>query len=326
MVCQPSFSNSSLKTRCLVFSTHVLAVSSLIAQGSEFPLRKPPGFHWDIFLLGITTFVSGLLGIPFPNGLIPQAPLHTKSLCVNRQEPDPEEGHKGKTIRVADHVVEQRVSNLVQGLMTLVTMTGPLLRVVHLIPKGVLAGLFFVMGVQALVGNGMTQKLLFLARDKDFTPAADPLARLERKLAVWAFSLIQLIGFGATFAITQTIAAIGFPFFIILLIPVRTFTMPKWFRPEELRTLDAPVAGAFVMESVGGAYGEGGDDGDGSVIDDPVEKSSTLSYTPGDSADSAVDNTLERGEGCELKNRSHSQLQRPKTGVRRRSSRGGAGS
>lgn len=32
--------------------------------------------------MGITTFVAGLLGIPAPNGLIPQAPLHTASLVV----------------------------------------------------------------------------------------------------------------------------------------------------------------------------------------------------------------------------------------------------
>jgi boron transporter len=43
-------------------------VSSLMAQGAEFPLRKPPGFHYDFFLLGITTFISGLIGVPAPNG------------------------------------------------------------------------------------------------------------------------------------------------------------------------------------------------------------------------------------------------------------------
>lgn len=53
-----------------------------MAQGSEFPLRKPPGFHWDFLLLGITTFVAGLIGVPAPNGLIPQAPIHTRSLLV----------------------------------------------------------------------------------------------------------------------------------------------------------------------------------------------------------------------------------------------------
>jgi len=55
-------------------------VSSLMAQGAEFPLRKPPGFHYDFFLLGITTFISGLIGVPAPNG----TPMSTSYLicCV----------------------------------------------------------------------------------------------------------------------------------------------------------------------------------------------------------------------------------------------------
>lgn len=36
-----------------------------MAQGSEFPLKKPPGFHYDFFLLGITT-VSSCLGSQSP--------------------------------------------------------------------------------------------------------------------------------------------------------------------------------------------------------------------------------------------------------------------
>lgn len=228
-------------------------VSSLIAQGTEFPLRKPPGFHWDIFLLGLTTLVAGFLGLPFPNGLIPQAPFHTAALCVTKAVTD----ENGKTARVNDHVVEQRVSNLAQGLLFLVTMTGPLLHhVLALIPQGVLAGLFFVMGAQALAANGIVAKMLYLARDKELTGPNDPLKKLERQKMIWVFVAIELIGFGATFAITQTIAAIGFPVFIIALIPIRTWIMPRFFRDEELRALDAPTAGEFVMESVGGAYGE----------------------------------------------------------------------
>ena len=288
-----------------------LAVSSLIAQGSEFPLRKPPGFHWDIFLLGLTTGVAGLLGIPFPNGLIPQAPFHTNALCVTRQVADTDETNKGKTTRIVDHVVEQRVSNLAQGLLTLGTMSGPLLVVLHLIPQGVLAGLFFVMGTQALSGNGITLKLLFLARDRHLTNPSDPLARLERRRAVWAFVALQLFGFGATFAITQTIAAIGFPIIILALIPVRSFLMPKWFRPEELSVLDAPTAGPFVMESVGGAYGA-----NTSVDPTPVNDGTRNPSYAGSDNESAIDDTLERGESYEL--RSHSQMQQPEQ-VRRRS-------
>lgn len=139
-----------------------------MAQGSDFPLRKPPGFHYDFFLLGITTFIAGLIGVPAPNGLIPQAPIHTTSLVVmgrpysdKKDEESPETdnqrsvgkekngivdsgdvkerelsviGPSGKEVPVA--VVEQRVSNLAQGSLCLVLLTGPFLHVLNLIPRG----------------------------------------------------------------------------------------------------------------------------------------------------------------------------------------------
>lgn len=181
-----------------------------MAQSTNFPLRKPPGFHYDFFLLGITTFIAGLLGIPAPNGLIPQAPIHTTSLlvmgppskkytydiehqqvkaqmtekrhdppehavadeddvgmtpvarsrsrrfssthlpCVQEQlEPDPTQAKDGEgemrqhEIPVA--VVEQRVSNLAQGALCLVLLSRPFLHVLGLIPRGVLAGLLYVL-------------------------------------------------------------------------------------------------------------------------------------------------------------------------------------
>ncbi|KAL5482708.1 hypothetical protein ACEPAI_9302 [Sanghuangporus weigelae] len=251
-------------------------VSSLIAQGSEFPLRKPPGFHYDFFLLGITTFIAGLLGVPAPNGLIPQAPIHTTSLLVmgRARKDDIEEPKEqidpnatGKRVdgpytepdpsparhEVPVAVVEQRVSNLSQGAMCLVLLTGPFLHVLHLIPRGVLAGLFWFMGADALQGNGVTTKVLYLIRDKRFTPANESLRKVRRSRII-LFSVIQLIGFGATFAIVQTIASIGFPIIILLLIPVRTYLIPLLpFTEEELAILDMPTASPFTMESVGGS-------------------------------------------------------------------------
>ena len=232
-------------------------VSSLIAQGSEFPLRKPAGFHWDLFLLGVTTGVAGILGLPFPNGLIPQAPFHTESLCVTKAVRTDEKNANGAVgyTYEATHVVEQRVSNLAQGLLTLGTMSGPLLIVLHLIPQGVLAGLFFVMGVQALEANGITAKLVFLGRDHGLTPREADLNAVRRRPAIWLFVGIELVAFGATFAITQTVAAVGFPVFILALIPMRALLLPKLFRPEELDVLDAPTASDFTMEGIGGAWG-----------------------------------------------------------------------
>ena len=265
-------------------------VSSLIAQGNEFPLKKPAGFHWDLFLLGITTGVAGILGLPAPNGLIPQAPFHTASLCVTKTILSHEEGdggdNKGHHKVVVDHVVEQRVSNVAQGLLTLGTMTGPLLIVIHLIPRGVLAGLFLVMGVQALEGNGITIKLFHIFRDKRLTPPSEPLGKVPKK-KLWLFVAIQLIGFGATFAITQTIAAVGFPVVIFLLIPLRTWLMPRWFTNEELSIMDGPTAGQFVMVSVGGNYGDN-DDGSGGQ--------GSVQMSAEDTAVSSDEELAERGE------------------------------
>ncbi|KAJ5648405.1 hypothetical protein N7490_004777 [Penicillium lividum] len=277
-------------------------VSSLIAQGTEFPLRKPAGFHWDIWLLGLTTFIAGLLGIPFPNGLIPQAPFHTAALCVTRQVADEDDTNKGKAIRITDHVVEQRVSNLAQGLLTLGTMSGPLLIVLHLIPQGVMAGLFFIMGVQALQGNGITQKLIFLAQDKNLTPASNPLKRIKRRSAIWAFVIVELLGFGATFAITQTIAAIGFPVIILLLVPVRSFLFPLWFTREELNILDAPTASPFTMESVGGTHGLEEQESAEATSSGAQSSDNGVLRGRSSSSESAVeDNDLERGEAYELR-------------------------
>lgn len=160
------------------------------------------------------------------------------------------------------------MSNLAQGLLTLGTMTGPLLVVLHLIPQGVLAGLFFIMGYQALEGNGVTAKILFLLRDSELTPAGSPLRRIRRRSRIWLFVGLALLGFGATFAITQTVAAVGFPVFIIALIPARALLLPRLFTPQELAILDAPTASPFTMESVGGTYGgdtpDVGEEGDAS--------------------------------------------------------------
>lgn len=272
--------------------------------------------------------MAGLLGIPYPNGLIPQAPFHTSALCVTRDVHDADEENKGKMVRVTENVVEQRVSNLAQGLMTLGTMSAPLLVVLHLIPQGVLAGLFFIMGVQALEGNGITQKLIFLAQDKKLTPGSNPLKRLKRRSAVWAFVLLELFGFGATFAISQTIAAIGFPVIVLLLIPVRSFLLPRWFSREELSALDAPTASPFTMESVGGTYGvedelelptasDRGSSPSRSFASSRHggERGGVLSHRDdtSSSSESPVEDELERGELYELQSRRSSLRRRSTT-------------
>lgn len=97
------------------------SVASQLAQQKEFNLRKPSSYHYDLLLLGFLvckgvsctqflpfqffvsvcfffnnqpeslislaqTLMCGLLGIPPSNGVIPQSPMHTKSLATLKHQ------------------------------------------------------------------------------------------------------------------------------------------------------------------------------------------------------------------------------------------------
>lgn len=113
-------------------------VSSLMAQARQYPVKRPAGFHWDFFVLGWVTFVSGILGLPAPNGLVPQAPVNSESLSVlAKVDVDydaregiivPEEDYESWKKRtenerrfmqhkvVRTRIVEQRISHLAIGV------------------------------------------------------------------------------------------------------------------------------------------------------------------------------------------------------------------
>lgn len=214
-------------------------VSSLMAQRSQYRLTKPSSFHYDFLLLGITTVVAGVLGIPPPNGLIPQAPLHTESLLVLDRN---------------NHVVkcvEQRFTNTVQGLLMIATMTRPFLICLGEIPQAVLSGLFFIMGVQGLIDNTIISRILWLFIDpmiKNNETSPNPISNIPLR-SLLIFIAFSLAGFVGEFAITNTIAAIGFPL-VLLLTVIVSFLFPKIFTEEELEILDPPVAQRFTIKNL----------------------------------------------------------------------------
>ncbi|KAF8037021.1 hypothetical protein BT93_B0061 [Corymbia citriodora subsp. variegata] len=62
------------------------SVASQLAQQKEFNLKKPSSYHYDLLLLGFLTILCGLIGIPPSNGVIPQSPMHTKSLATLKHQ------------------------------------------------------------------------------------------------------------------------------------------------------------------------------------------------------------------------------------------------
>jgi len=113
----------------------------------------------------------------------------------------------------AEAVVEQRVTHFLMGLALIGTATGPLLLVLHTMPTAVFAGVFFI------VGTG--QPLL-----PDIGSLADSLhsqwGSIESNgIKIWLYIAIQFSAVAACVAISHTLAAVGFPVLVLLLIPLR---------------------------------------------------------------------------------------------------------
>ncbi|OAY61974.1 boron transporter 1 [Manihot esculenta] len=327
------------------------SVASQLAQQKEYNLRKPSSYHYDLLLLGFLTLMCGLIGIPPSNGVIPQSPMHTKSLATlkyqllrnrlvatartsikknaslgqlygNMQEAyqqmqtpliyqQPSQGlkeFKETTIQAASstghidapvdetvfdiekeiddllpvEVKEQRVSNLLQA-----TMVGGCVAAMPFlkkIPTSVLWGYFAFMAIESLPGNQFWERILLL-----FTAPS----RRYKVLEEYHATFVETVPFKtiATFTIFQTIyllicfgltwvpiAGVMFPLMIMLLVPVRQYVLPKFFKGAHLQDLDAaeyeeapalPYNIATESELGAGATRAG----DGEILDEVITRS-----------------------------------------------------
>ncbi|KAK3194354.1 hypothetical protein Dsin_025664 [Dipteronia sinensis] len=328
------------------------SVASQLAQQKEFNLRKPSSYHYDLLLLGFLTLLCGLLGIPPSNGVIPQSPMHTKSLATlkhqllrNRlvatarrsmgknaslgqmygnmqeayqqmqtpliyQQPASQglKELKETTIQAAScmgnmnapvdetvfdiekeiddllpvEVKEQRVSNLLQAIMVGGCVAAmPLLK---MIPTSVLWGYFAFMAIESLPGNQFWERILLL-----FTAPSRRYKVLEEYHATFVetvpfktiamFTLFQTVYLLICFGLTWVpIAGVMFPLMIMLLVPVRQYFLPKFFKGAHLQDLDAAEyeeapALPFTL-ATGSEIGAGATyAGDGEILDEVITRS-----------------------------------------------------
>ncbi|KAI3970492.1 hypothetical protein MKX01_024139 [Papaver californicum] len=289
------------------------SVASQLAQQKEFNLKKPPSFHYDLLLLGFMVIFCGLLGIPPSNGVIPQSPMHTKSLATLKHqilhnklvrtartsisknaslgqlystmqevyneiqtplvyqhppglglkqlkesiiqlasrtgyidEPvDPTVFDMEKDIDdlLPIEVKEQRVSNLLQSMMVGCCVAAmPFLKK---IPTSVLWGYFAFMAIESLAGNQCWERilLLFIAPCRRYKVLTDYHATFIETVSfrsIATFTIFQTVYLLLCFGITWIpLAGVLFPLLIMLLVPVRQYILPKFFKAAHLQDLDA---------------------------------------------------------------------------------------
>ncbi|KAF7592642.1 hypothetical protein BBP40_012664 [Aspergillus hancockii] len=231
-------------------------VSSIICTIDRYGTRQPGGFAWDIILLGTTTALCGILGIPPANGLLPQAPLHSESLMHSEREQRTVivDGEEKVETHEVKRVHEQRWSTFLHAGAILLFVSPPFMKVLGLTPTSVLAGLFMFMGEQSLSVNPILYRTFYLLTPPSELPSLpsslakqpeNPDANDNNILPrpsytpIHLYTILQIVVTVAIFIVTLTRGAPVFPVLIVALVPFRLLVMKRWWPREVLRFVDA---------------------------------------------------------------------------------------
>ncbi|PUU73356.1 HCO3 transporter family-domain-containing protein [Tuber borchii] len=194
-------------------------VSTICATLPQYNIRKLSGYAWDVALLGITTALCGILGIPPANGLLPQAPLHSESL-------------------LHDEAVE-RWSHHLHAIGIMLFVSPPFMHVLGLIPTSVLVGLFLYMGEQSLSVNPILFRFFNILTPSSELPQLPSGIKGYREIHM--YTLFQIVITAGVFAITFTPGAPVFPVIIVLLVPIWLNLINKWWSRETLKHMLPPM-------------------------------------------------------------------------------------
>ncbi|XP_025420919.1 anion exchange protein 3 isoform X2 [Sipha flava] len=212
----------------LVFmETHI---SELIIAKKERKLQKGSGFHLDIVLVNFINLICGIIGAPWMSAATVRSVAHVSSLTVMSRTHAP--GQKPHIIEVK----EQRVSSLLVSIM--VGCSVIMSSLLRLVPMAVLFGVFLYMGISSIDGIQFFERLkLIFMPTKHHSEA--PYVRHVQTYKMHLFTGIQLICLCGLWSIKSSSISLLFPFFLIMMIPVRSQLCDKIFTAKELRALDS---------------------------------------------------------------------------------------
>ncbi|CAJ1388130.1 unnamed protein product [Effrenium voratum] len=195
--------------------------------------RVKPGYHLDLFVRGALTLPAcAVLGLPLSVASTVPSITHVISLTTYEVKQLPQ----GET-KVPSKVVEQRATNfLIHVLIGCALFLAPVLK---FLPRSVLQGVFFYMGIASLTGNNLFDRLfLWMIWDSSKYPQYNYIQKLPIK-RVHLYTFVQVICLAILYglkAIKET--SVVFPFFMASLAIIRK-AMVYMFTAEELQLLDS---------------------------------------------------------------------------------------
>lgn len=211
-------------------------ITALIVNRKDHKLKKGPGYHLDLLIVGILIFFHSLLGLPWVVGATVRSITHVQSLFI--YSPCTAPGERPKFLGVR----EQRVTLF--SMAVLMGLSIVAFQALRLLPLPVLYGIFLYIGVASLYGVQFVQRLFLPFMSDKHKPDYEFLRHIPNR-RIHAYTLFQVV-FLALLCVFKVVGQISivFPIMVLLLV------FGRWlagflFSRKDLIILDDPIPEKF---------------------------------------------------------------------------------
>ncbi|EAL72561.1 hypothetical protein DDB_G0270422 [Dictyostelium discoideum AX4] len=211
-------------------------ISCSLATTPSHNLKKWSGVHLDLLIVAFINIVLSFLGLPWLHGALPHSSLHVRALATIESFTDTS---TGETKEIFISVQETRASGFFSHLLIFICIF-LVSNILIYIPIPVLYGVFFFLGVKATVGNQFWYRILLLITDNTFLPNSN-MIRYCTKLEIHKFTTFQIICLLIFCFISfypNPYLTIFFPLFLTILIPIKNYLLPIYFKKIIINILD----------------------------------------------------------------------------------------
>ncbi|XP_033728588.1 electrogenic sodium bicarbonate cotransporter 1-like [Pecten maximus] len=205
-------------------------ITSVIVNRSQHKLKKGGGYHLDLLVVAVLIVALSLLGLPWYVAATVTAIAHVMSLKKTSECTAP--GEKPTFLGVREQRVTGLLVGIFSGLAVLITS------ILQYIPMPVLYGVFFYMGVSALNGMQLVERILIVFMPQKYQPDYKYL-RYVPLSRVHLFTFIQVVCLAVLWIVKSVKAvAISFPIMVVAICFIRK-ALEYVFDPYELQWLDS---------------------------------------------------------------------------------------
>ncbi len=206
-------------------------ITARLVNSPDHRLHKGEGYHLDLAVVGVLIGLCSLIGLPWLVAATVRSLNHVRALATVEDRITARGDRRDEIV----HIRETRLTSLV--VHSLIGISLLLLPRLQAVPEAVLYGLFLYMGIVSIAGNQLFERANLWLMDPDLYPRTHYIRTVPMKV-IHSFTLLQVACLVVLWVVKTSPAAILFPMFIALLVPVRIF-LTRWFSEQHLQALDA---------------------------------------------------------------------------------------